>query len=136
MLEHAAQIGIVWWAPVRAPRRLTDEALAELGEVVFVVDVELGVGVFAELVHVEGRTKRVVGQDVAPRFVAQLIGAAEVVEMRMRDHRGVDVAHFVSRGVEAGDERIPRLGAGQPRVDDRDAALVFEQIAIDVAETG
>ena len=136
VFEHALEITVGGRGPVGAPRRLAGEPLTEPGEAFFVVDVELGVGVLAEFFHVEGEAEGLVRQDVAARFVAQLICAAEMIEVRVRDDRGVHVAHFVARGVEPRDEGVPRVGTGQPGIDDGDTPVVFEQVAVDMAETG
>ena len=66
--------------------------------------------------------------------VAHAARPAEVVGVRVGDDDGVDVLGLVARSLQPVDEGAPRLRAGHARVDDGDAALVLEEVAVHVAE--
>jgi hypothetical protein len=54
----------------------------------------------------------------------------------MGDHDGVDVVDFETRPGETIDEMSPRVITRETRVDDCDASLVFEHVAVHVPEAG
>ncbi len=76
------------------------------------------------------------GEDLRTRFLAELVGAAEVVGVRMGDDRGVDPPQRDTGGVESHHQRRPRLGPGKAGVDERETVAVFEGVGVDVAESG
>jgi hypothetical protein len=56
--------------------------------------------------------------------------------MRVRDDHRVDVVRAQVGTREPGLQDLPGARAGQAGVDDRGAAIVWDRIAVDVAETG
>jgi hypothetical protein len=80
--------------------------------------------------------ERTVRDQLGARLAGDAPGTAEVIGMRMRDDDGVDVTQLEAGGLQPGLERLPRLRAREPGVDDSEAALVEEAVRIHVAETG
>ncbi len=78
--------------------------------------------------------ERLVRDQLGPDLGPHPSGAAEVVGMRVGDDHGVHPLQPGARPVEPIDEVPPRLLARKARVDDRDAPLVLEGVAVDVAE--
>ena len=77
-----------------------------------------------------------VGDDVGAGLVAHPAGAAEVIGMAVGDDHGV---HPLERDAGAGEppgELLERRAAWQARIDDGDASLVGDDVAVDVAEAG
>ena len=66
--------------------------------------------------------------------VAHAPGAAEVVGVGVGDDDRVDVLGLVAGPLQPVDERPPRLRARHAGIDDGDAALVLEEVAVHVAE--
>ena len=75
------------------------------------------------------------GDDIGAGFVAQAVGPTEVVGVGMGDNNGVHIGHPEPGPIEPIDQVPPGLSAGKPRVDDGHPALVFQQVAVHVAET-
>ena len=72
----------------------------------------------------------------APVSSAQPGGAAEVVGVAVGDHHGVDPRQRHVGPRQPVEQAVPRLRSGQPGVDDGEAALVLERVAVDVTESG
>ena len=117
---------------LRAAHQLTDAV-----ELVGRVELENGgIVVLEKLTFVEVLTEAVVRQDLGAGLGTELRCATEVVEMRVGDHRRVHVAQRETRSRQAVEQGVPRGQAGQARVDDRNAPLVFEEVAVHVPEPG
>jgi hypothetical protein len=86
--------------------------------------------------RVEPRAEAAVGDDLGAVGVAHAAGAPEVVGVRVRDDDGVDVLGLVAGPLEPVDEGPPRLRPGHAGIDDGDAALVLEEVAVHMSEAG
>ena len=74
--------------------------------------------------------------DVGAGLVAHPAGATEVIGVAVCDDHRVHPADRDAGGGEAGAQLLERRPAGQTGVDERDAALVGDDVAVDVAEAG
>ena len=75
------------------------------------------------------------GEDVGTGLGAQPGGTAEVVGMAVRDDDRVDPRHRDRRPAQPVEQPVPGVLAGQARVDDGEAPIVLERVAVDVAES-
>ena len=95
----------------------------------------LGVEV-ARVETVPEHLETTVGDDVGTGLAAHVRRAAVVVRVRVGHHHGVHAAHRDAGGAQPRHDRPARGAAGQPRVDQRDAAAVLDHVAVGVAEAG
>ena len=86
------------------------------------------------LAWIEPRAEAAMRDHLGAVGVAHPTRAAEVVGVRVGDDHRVHVLGLVARPLEPVDEGSPRLWPGHPRVDDRHAPLVLEEVAVHVAE--
>ena len=86
------------------------------------------------VVHLPHQSERLVADDVGAARLAQPRRAAEVVRVRMRHDHRVDPGHGDAGLAQAFDERVPWLFARQARVDEGEAVLVLQRVAVHVAE--
>ncbi len=115
--------------------RFGEVPLHRRGAIVGRVEVErIRILVTGEVGPVEHRAERLVRDDVGAGFVAESHGAAEVVGVRVGDDDRVDVVDGEAGAPETVDEMVPRLGAGEAGIDDGDAPLVLQHVAVHVAE--
>ena len=86
--------------------------------------------------RVEPGPEAAVRHDAGAVLLAEPPGAAEVVGVRVGDDDRVDVRRLVVRLLQPLHQGPPGLRAREPRVDDGDAALVLQEVAVHVAEAG
>jgi hypothetical protein len=79
--------------------------------------------------------ERAMGDHLRTGLVAQAARTAVVVRMAVRGDHRVNAAQRHPGPFEARHQRVPRRVTGHPRVDEGDAPLVLEQVAVDVAES-
>ena len=73
--------------------------------------------------------------DVGARLPPHPARTAEVVGMRVRDDDGVDPPQRDACARQPARQHLERVRPGEPGIDDRDAPLVLEDVAVDVPES-
>lgn len=107
-LHEDAKVVVAGRRPMATPRFGTTHHLSDAFQIGVGVGLQqFGIVLFDELAFFEMLAETVVGQDVGAGLVAQLRSAAEVVEVGVGDHGGVDIAQFESGALEAVEERVP-----------------------------
>ena len=88
----------------------------------------------ADVGGIPPRAERRRRDDLRPRLLPHPSRCTEVVDVRVRDHDRVHVLQLEAGELEPLHQQLPRLRSGHARIDDGEALLVFEGVAIHVAE--